>query len=80
MLKMVLFAIIAIIVIFDHYYKFCDVFKVKFERKTIRNVPKPNVIVKIKKMDTQNSQISPLSYETFWLQNYFTCGVAMFLI
>ena len=35
--KMVLFAIIAI---FDHYYKFCDVFKVKFERKTIRNVPK----------------------------------------
>jgi hypothetical protein len=44
-MKMVLFAII---VVFDHYYKFCDVFKVKFERKTIRNVPKPNVIVKIR--------------------------------
>jgi hypothetical protein len=44
--KMVLFAIISI---FDHYYKFCDVFKVKFERKTIKNVPKPNVyIVKIR--------------------------------
>jgi hypothetical protein len=42
---MVLFAIIAI---FDHYYKFCNVFKAKFERKTIRNIPKPNVIVKIR--------------------------------
>ena len=46
--KMVLFGIIAIIVIFDHHYKFCDVFKMKFERKTVRNVPKPNVIVKIR--------------------------------
>jgi hypothetical protein len=43
--KMVLFAIIAI---FDHYYKFCDVFKMIFERKTIRNVPKPKVLVKIR--------------------------------
>jgi hypothetical protein len=46
--KMVLFAIIANIAIFDHYYKFRNVFKAKFERKTIRNVPKPNVIVKIR--------------------------------
>ena len=49
--KMVFFAIIAIITIitiFDHYYKFCDVFEVIFERKTIRNVPKPKVLVKIR--------------------------------
>ena len=46
--KMVLFAIIVIIAIFDHYYKFCDVFKMIFERKTIRNVPKPKVSVKIR--------------------------------
>jgi hypothetical protein len=48
---MVFFAIIAIITIitiFDHYYKFCDVFEVIFERKTIRNVPKPKVLVKIR--------------------------------
>jgi hypothetical protein len=48
--KMVLFAIIVIIVIiaiFDHY-KFCDVLKMIFERKTIRNVPKPNVLVEIR--------------------------------
>jgi hypothetical protein len=48
--KMVYFAII---VIFDHYYKFCNVFKVKIERKTIRNVPKPNVIVKIRNFITK---------------------------
>jgi hypothetical protein len=68
MLKMVLFAIIAIIVIFDHYYKFCDVFKVKFERKTIRNVPKPNVIVKIKKMDTQTASFPRITYTLIYNQ------------
>jgi hypothetical protein len=49
---MVLFAII---VIFDHYYKFCDVFKVKFER--IRNIPKPNVIVNM--YESNPTAISP---------------------
>ena len=44
--KMVLFAIIAIIAIFNHY-AFCDVFKVLFgrKRKAITNVPKPNTMV-----------------------------------
>ena len=83
---MVLFAII---VIFDHYYKFCDVFKVKFER--IRNIPKPNVIVKIRNfipklpvfpaylrtrllnIQTQLRDVTKLFYMC-------RCGVAMFLI
>ena len=78
--KMVLFAIIAI---FDHYYKFCDVFKMIFERKTIRNVPKRNVLVKIRNFipklpvslackSSTGSQGQGKKRETTWLQNYFS--------
>ena len=82
--KMVLFAIIAIIVIFDHYYKFCDVFKVKFER--IRNIPKPNVFIpklpvfpalRTRLLNIQTQLRDVLGTKLFYMCR---CGVAMFLI
>ena len=78
---MVLFAIIAI---FDHYYKFCDVFKMIFERKTIRNVHKISYqncqfLSHLRKSSTgsqgQGKNARRLGYKIISLFcDYFTCG------
>jgi hypothetical protein len=84
--KMVLFAIIAI---FEHYYKFCDVFKMIFERKTIRitaSFSRIHIKVLPEARGREKTQDDVLGYKIISLFcDYFTCamwscGAAMFLI